>query len=200
MSGMKTKIATISAAVVAALGAGAVYSAAQEDSASTNGVASATTAIAVAAPEVSYGTFAAAEKSDVRPSERVQYLIGVINRGLDVDPYATRGVKTAAGKTAWIIPGKSDLCFGAPDDEGVGYACERGEKLTKDQLLNSASVQKDGSVTATYLVPDGVAALEVAGRRVEPTNNTVILNYQEGDKITRVDNDGTRTVVPGVER
>lgn len=184
----KQRVSIAATAAALALGAGALYASAQ-DQPEPNGGGSAPSADALVS------SYAAYARSDQRPTGRVRAMIDVINREFDVNPNQARGVTTVDGKQAWIIPANDGLCFGADDGEGTGYSCATVAELVDDPTVMSAA-DSDGSVRAVFLVPDATVALEVAGRRFDASNNTVVAHYERGATVTRVDRDGTRVAMP----
>lgn len=187
----RQRLSIAAVAAAAALGAGALYA-----SASSGPDGRADRAALAAEGPAAFGTYSALESSDQQPPGRVREMIDVLNRGHDINPYATRGVKTEDGTQAWIIPARDAMCFGVADPDGAGYSCVTPAELREGRLAMSAA-DTGGAVRAVYLVADGVVALEAGGTRFSAVNNTVTANYRRGATVVRIDEDGTRSEVPG---
>lgn len=186
----KQRLSIAAAAAALALGAGALYS-------SANGPGDQAERGAPAVEgSAAFGTYAALERSEQQPTERVREMIGVLNRSVDINPYAARGVKTEDGTQAWIIPGRDAMCFGVADPEGAGYSCVTPAELREGRLAMSAA-DSAGAVRAVFLVPDGVVGLEAGGKRFAAVNNTVTAHYRRDTTVVRIDEDGGRVEVPG---
>ncbi len=137
--------------------------------------------------------FSAVARSTQRPdAQHRRIFLGLTHAAPDIRPDDARGVRTADGTQAWVIPGPTRTCFGADNDDGTGFTCTSNARVVRGGL-SSASVDVDGTVQAIYLVPDQIESARAAGRTFTPHDNLIAMSYPAGSTVTFTTKSGDRS-------